>query len=65
MKCPRPSIWLIMGTHTNVQTDWDDVKSSVTPLGLVAPVPRVINSHIKLLMSLSVFMKDYSAHLIY
>ena len=31
-------------THTHVQTDWDDVKSSVTPLGLVAPVPRGINT---------------------
>ena len=36
-----------MDTHTyihTVQTDWDDVKSSVTPLGLVAPVPRGINT---------------------
>ena len=44
-------------THT-VQTDWDDVKSSVTPLGLVAPVPRGINSHIKQLMRHGVFIKD-------
>ena len=57
--------YLLTYTHThNVQTDWDDVKSSVTPLGLVAPVPRGINSHIKQLMRHSVFIKDYSPHLI-
>ena len=53
-----------MAEHGHTHTHWDDEKSSVTPLGLVAPVPRGINSHVKQLMRHSVFIKDYSPHLI-
>ena len=41
-------------THTTVQSDWDDVKSSVTPLGLLTPVPRGINTKMGKLIDMTI-----------